>query len=128
MSQHPGEPLLPEPQPDEAELETLFARVLELPPTDQQGFLDSECVNRPFMRARIQKLLDADAVAGRFMEGAPETDSTAGSAQTSAKLGSIGRYPFTSDRSMLRWRGSVDCRNHRLKSQTPTRKSQSNPR
>jgi len=51
------------------EIERLFTRATELPPEEQRAFLERSCSEQE-LRWRIENLLEADAVAGVFLETA----------------------------------------------------------
>ena len=48
-------------------VEDLFLRALELPSTDREAFLATECVENPQLLAQVQELLDAHEQTGSFV-------------------------------------------------------------
>jgi WD40 repeat protein/serine/threonine protein kinase len=49
-------------------LESLFTAALQQPPADRAAYLDQACTDDPALRRRVDALLQAQAVAGGFLE------------------------------------------------------------
>lgn len=59
------------------ELERLFAAAADLPPDEQRAFLSSLALEDPDLATEVERFLDADSRAGRFLEDAVEAGASA---------------------------------------------------
>ena len=72
-------------------LESIFFRALKRSTPDQRSaYLDDVCAGDEFLRQQVQRLLDAQAVAGNFLEQpALETNGTTGHPPIAEHSGSV---------------------------------------
>ncbi len=73
---------------DQAQVEALFQRLIELPPDQRGAFLEANC-DDPKLRAEVEKLLSYDELVGGGLTPAPDGahDATAVHGRKIAHLG-----------------------------------------
>lgn len=71
-------------QDGSADLETLFAEAVDLPPAERSRFLDDRCRDQPGLREDIDSLLAAHARAGAFLDN-PAADIAGGAGPDDAE-------------------------------------------